>query len=168
VERCLRANSGGTSGDAVESGDDASRAAKVAREEATMLTGAEHVRRYVETNGAEGHHWEGTVALLLTTVGRKSGESRTTPLIYAEYGDAYVIVASNAGGDRAPGWYANLRVRPEVQLQVGPERFLARARAATEIERPMLWQKMLAAWPALSEYQERTVRIIPVIVLERI
>jgi deazaflavin-dependent oxidoreductase (nitroreductase family) len=143
-------------------------AAQVACEAASMLTGAEHVRRYVETNGAEGHHWEGTVALLLTTVGRKSGEPRTTPLIYAQHGNAYVVVASNAGRDRPPAWYANLRARPEVQLQVGSERFMARARAASEAERPTLWQKMLAAWPALSEYQERTVRIIPVIVLERI
>lgn len=132
-----------------------------------MLFGQEHVDRYRATDGAEGHEWQGTQTLLLTTTGRKSGEPRTLPLIYAPYGDAFTIVASKGGTDEAPAWYLNLSANPEVEVQIKGERFKARARTASAEEKPELWRTMVAEWPAYDEYQQRTEREIPVVVLER-
>ncbi|MGC4959485.1 nitroreductase family deazaflavin-dependent oxidoreductase [Actinomadura citrea] len=132
-----------------------------------MLYGNEHVERYQETDGAEGHDWQGTVTLLLTTTGRRSGKERTTPLIYQPEGDAYLVVASKGGADAPPLWYLNLRDNPEVKVQVKGDRFTARARTATPEEKPALWRKMTATWPDYDEYQKKTARDIPVVVLER-
>lgn len=132
-----------------------------------MLFGKEHVKRYQETDGAEGHDWNGTVTLLLTTVGRKSGQERTTPLIYQENGDDYVVVASKGGAPEHPLWYLNLEANPQVKVQVKGDRFTARARTATAEERPGLWKKMAATWPDYDEYTRKTDREIPVVVLER-
>ncbi|NKZ03376.1 nitroreductase family deazaflavin-dependent oxidoreductase [Actinomadura latina] len=132
-----------------------------------MLYGKEHVQRYQETDGAEGHDWQGTTTLLLTTTGRKSGKERTTPLIYQPEGDAYLVVASKGGADEPPLWYLNLQSDPEVKVQVKGDRFTARARTATPEEKPALWRKMTATWPAYDEYQTKTSRDIPVVVLER-
>jgi deazaflavin-dependent oxidoreductase (nitroreductase family) len=132
-----------------------------------MLFGQEHVERYRATDGAEGHDWEGTQTLLLTTTGRKSGEQRTTPLIYGRDGDSFVIVASKGGADEAPSWYVNLSADPEVEVQVKGDRFKARARTATAEEKPRLWQTMVGEWPSYDEYQQKTEREIPVVVLER-
>lgn len=133
-----------------------------------MLFGQEHVDRYRATDGAEGHEWEGTQTLLLTTTGRKSGEPRTTPLIYAPDGDSYLIVASKGGWDAPPVWYLNLAADPEVEVQVKGDRFKARARTATAEEKSRLWERMVEEWPAYDEYQQRTEREIPVVVLERV
>src|SRR5262249_39840819 len=92
--------------------------------EGESLFGEEHVRRYRETGGKVGHLWrEGATVLLLTTTGRTSGERRTTPLIYAQDGDRYVIIASKGGAPDHPGWYKNLAKTPEVELQVKDEVF---------------------------------------------
>jgi deazaflavin-dependent oxidoreductase (nitroreductase family) len=131
------------------------------------LFGQEHVERYRATDGAEGHDWEGTQTLLLTTTGRRSGESRTTPLIYAPAGDSFAIVASKGGADEPPAWYLNLSENPEVEVQVKADRFRARARTADAEEKPELWRKMVAEWPSYDEYQQKTDREIPVVVLER-
>ena len=136
--------------------------------EPKALFGEEHVRRYRETGGEVGHIWkEGSTILLLTTTGRKSGEPRTTPLIYAEDGDRYVIVASQGGAPDHPGWYKNLSQDPEVELQVLDEVFPARAGTAEGEERERLWAKVNEVWPHYDEYAERTEREIPVVVLER-
>ena len=133
-----------------------------------MLFGQEHVDRYRATDGEEGHEWQGTVTLLLTTKGRKSGEQRTTPLIYGRSGDAYLIVASKGGADAPPAWYLNIQENPDdVEIQVKGDRFKARARDATPDEKPEMWKTMTAEWPAYDEYQEKTDREIPVVVLER-
>lgn len=131
-----------------------------------MLFGKEHVERYRATDGEEGHDWQGTTALLLTTTGRKSGEERTTPLIYGTEGDDYLVVASNGGGD-PPDWFLNLESDPEVEIQIKADVFKARARQATPEEKPGLWQKMLGKWAPYDDYQEKADREIPVIVLER-
>jgi deazaflavin-dependent oxidoreductase (nitroreductase family) len=137
-------------------------------QDASHLFGAEHVRSYRETGGELGHDWkEGTSVLLLTTVGRRSGEPRTTPLIYGTSGEDYVIVASNGGSDDPPGWFANLEARPDVELQVLDDTFTAHARSSTAGERPALWEEMLRHWPHYAEYQESTGREIPVVLLER-
>ena len=136
--------------------------------ESEKLYGQEHVRRYRETGGEVGHIWkEGSTVLLLTTKGRKSGEDRTTPLIYVRDGDDYVIVASQGGAPEDPGWYRNLTKSPEVKLQVLDDVFTARARTAEGEEREKLWRKANEVWPHYDEYAQRTDRTIPVVVLER-
>jgi deazaflavin-dependent oxidoreductase (nitroreductase family) len=132
-----------------------------------MLFGQEHVRRYVETDGAEGHDWQGTTVLILTTKGRRSGQSRSTPLIYQRHGDDYVVVASKGGAPEDPAWYLNLESDPEVTVQVQGDRFKAGARTASADEKPELWRIMTGAWPAYDDYQRNTARDIPVVVLER-
>jgi len=132
-----------------------------------MLFGAEHVKRYEDTDGAEGHDWQGTQVLLLTTTGRRSGEERTTPLIYGENDGDYLVVGSKGGADAPPAWLLNLSDDPQVRVQVLGDRFAARARVATEQEKPDLWRTMVGHWPAYDEYQQKTAREIPVVVLER-
>lgn len=132
-----------------------------------MLFGREHVERYQETDGAVGHDWEGTTTLLLTTIGRKTGKRHTTPLIYRKQGDAYTVIASRGGNDNPPQWYVNLEADPEVEVQVLGDKFSARARTATPEEKPALWEAMAETWPAYNDYQRKTERVIPVVVLER-
>jgi len=135
----------------------------------TTLFGQEHVRRYRETDGKEGHIWkEGSTILLLTTTGRKTGKETTTPLIYGVDGDNPVIVASQGGAPEHPGWYRNLSKTPEVGVQILGEEFRARARTAEGEERERLWRTMNEIWPHYAEYAERTDRVIPVVVLERL
>jgi deazaflavin-dependent oxidoreductase (nitroreductase family) len=131
------------------------------------LFGQEHVDRYRASDGEVGHDWRGASVLLLTTRGRRSGEERTTPLIYQPYGDAYVVIASKGGAPQPPAWYVNLREHPEVEVQVRDDRFTARARTAAHEEKPDMWRTMTAVWPDYNSYQERTEREIPVVVLER-
>ena len=132
-----------------------------------MLFGQEHVERYRATDGEEGHEWQGTQTLLLTTTGRKSGEERTTPLIYGRSGDDYLVVASKGGADTPPAWYLNLQEKPEAEIQVKADRFTVRVRDATPDEKPAMWQTMTAEWPAYDESQQKTDREIPVVVLSR-
>ena len=131
------------------------------------LFGQEHVRAYRETGGEQGYHWRGTTILLLTTVGRSSGTERTTPLIFRSDGDASVVVASKGGAPDHPDWYKNLEANPEATIQVKDERIPVRAHAAQGSERQRLWRLMTDVWPAYDEYQEKTEREIPVVVLER-
>jgi deazaflavin-dependent oxidoreductase (nitroreductase family) len=136
--------------------------------EAETLFGDKHVQRYRETGGEVGHRWKrGSKILLLTTKGRKTGEPRTTPLIYEEDGDRYVIVASQGGAPTHPGWYRNLTKDSDVELQVLDEVFPAHARTAEGEERERLWKLVNQQWPDYDAYQKRTEREIPVVVLER-
>ena len=132
-----------------------------------MLFGDEHVQRYQETDGQEGHDWNGTTVLVLTTTGRKTGEKRSSALIYQEYDGAYLVVASKGGADTPPAWYLNLQADPNVDVQVLADRFHATARTAAADEKPELWRVMTATWPQYDEYQTKTDREIPVVVLER-
>ena len=132
-----------------------------------MLFGKEHTQKYRETGGKVGHEWRGTQTLLLTTVGRKSGEQRELPLIYAPWEDAYLIVASNGGADKPPSWVVNLRADPDVEVQVLDDRFKAKDRVATAEERARMWSTMTKEWPAYDDYQKKTDREIPIVVLER-
>jgi deazaflavin-dependent oxidoreductase (nitroreductase family) len=135
----------------------------------------EHLRIYRESGGAEGHMWDASAVgfagslpcLLLTTVGRRSGEKRTSPLVYGTVGDAYIIVGSKGGAETHPRWYLNLRANPAVEVQVGKDLFAARARVATGKEREQLWERMLQMYPPYREYQQKTKREIPVVVLEK-
>ena len=136
---------------------------------ATYLHGPSHVERYVETNGEQGFHWRnGTSILILFTRGRKSGQERSHALIFREYGDDYLVVASKGGADTPPAWFVNLLAHPDVEVQIKGERFPARARVADPAEKPAMWAKMVEVWPDYDEYQKRTSREIPVVVLERV
>jgi deazaflavin-dependent oxidoreductase (nitroreductase family) len=133
------------------------------------LFGDEHVRRYIETNGEEGYTWrEGTKILVLFTKGRKSGEERANALIFEPDGDDYLIVASKGGAPAPPAWFLNLEADPDaVEVQVKADRFKARPRIADADEKPRMWQKMVDAWPSYDDYQRKTDRTIPIVVLER-
>jgi deazaflavin-dependent oxidoreductase (nitroreductase family) len=131
------------------------------------LFGAEHVRVYRETGGERGYHWRGTTILLLTTRGRKSGEERTTPLIHRTDGERWVIVASKGGTPENPSWYENLLADPQATIQVKDETIGVVASTAEGEERSRLWSLMTEVWPAYDDYQTKTDREIPVVVLTR-
>lgn len=136
--------------------------------EGETLFGEAHTRRYRETGGAVGHIWRrGAKTLLLTTKGRTTGGPTTTPLIYEQDGDHYVVVASKGGARQHPGWYRDLAKDPNVEVQVLNSVFDARARTATGEERERLWRLAARQWPDYDAYQQRTEREIPVVVLER-
>lgn len=128
---------------------------------------ASHVRRYLATDGADGGRYHGYDTLLITTRGRRTGTLRRTALIYGRDGDRYLLVASNGGAARHPAWYLNLCANPQVEVQVGAEKFRATARTATAEERPRLWQVMTKVFPTYARYQKETDREIPVVIVER-
>ncbi len=129
---------------------------------------AKHIKSYVDSDGANGQHWHGVPTLLLTTTGRKSGKLRRSALIYGEQGTSYLVVASQGGADQHPAWYLNLTDQPRVQLQVGPDKFEATARTATDAEKPALWELMVGIWPDYAKYQTKTDRQIPVVILDKV
>jgi deazaflavin-dependent oxidoreductase (nitroreductase family) len=132
------------------------------------LYGKEHIERYEATDGEEGYEWRnGTTILLLHTRGRKSGKDVTSPLIFREYDGDYLIVASKGGAPEAPDWFLNLQHSPEVTVQIKGDKFTAKARTATAEEKPAMWKHMTEVWPDYDEYQKKTDREIPVVVLER-
>ena len=105
-------------------------------------------------------------SLLLTTTGRKSGEQFIFPLFYGESGNSYFVIASKGGAPENPGWYRNILADPEVGVQIGTQKIKARARTAAGEERARLWQKSLEFWPPYADYQKKTEREIPVVVLD--
>jgi deazaflavin-dependent oxidoreductase (nitroreductase family) len=109
----------------------------------------------------------GAPTLLLTTRGRKSGRLHRTALIYGRDGDDYVVVGSDGGSAKHPNWYLNLAENPDVGVQVSADRFAGRARTATARERPALWERMVAIFPQYAEYQQKTTREIPIVIIER-
>lgn len=129
------------------------------------LRGAEHIARYRETDGEVGYLWNGVPTLLLTTVGRHSGEKRTSALIFARDGDDYLVVASTGGAPKHPAWYWNLTAHPEAEIQVRGLHLPVVGRMASEDEKPRLWKIVTASWPNYDVYQTRTDRVIPVVVL---
>jgi deazaflavin-dependent oxidoreductase (nitroreductase family) len=132
-----------------------------------MLFGNEHVEAYRKTDGAEGFDWrDGSHIILLTTIGHRSREERTVPLIFGKHGDDYLIVASKGGADEPPSWYVNLQADPSVTVQDRGDVFKAVARTASDEEKKTLWPIMTNEWPAYDVYQTKTERPIPVVVLE--
>ena len=129
---------------------------------------ADHIHKYVESNGAKGHIWRGMPTLLLITRGRKSGTLRRSALIYGEDSGRYMVVASNGAAKNNPSWYLNLAANPEVELQVGAETFRAIARPATAEEKPRLWDIMAKIFPTYSDYKKKAPREIPLVILERV
>jgi deazaflavin-dependent oxidoreductase (nitroreductase family) len=117
--------------------------------------------------GKVGKPFEGSPMILVTHKGAKSGVERTTPLVYTRDGDRYVIIASKAGAPSHPAWYHNLVANPDVTVEVGTDKFPARATVVTGEERQRLYDEQAALMPNFKEYQEKTAREIPVVVLAR-
>ncbi len=131
------------------------------------LFGDEHVRIYRETAGQRGYHWRGTTILLLSTKGRRSGEVRTTPLIHRTDGERWVVVASKGGAPANPSWFENLLANPQATIEVQGEEVPVLATTAEGEEHARLWSLMTEVWPAYDDYQAKTDREIPVVVLTR-
>ncbi|GAA1593017.1 nitroreductase/quinone reductase family protein [Streptomyces globosus] len=128
----------------------------------------DHVRDYAATGGQDGHLWHGVPTLLLTTVGRRTGRTTRTPLIYTEDEARLVVAAAAWGAPAHPDWYRNLTAHPEVRVQVGPDVRPALARTAGADEREVYWPALAGLWPALDDYQTRArpTRTIPLVVLD--
>ena len=129
------------------------------------LFGDEHVRQYEATAGKVGHDWNGTSVLILQTTGRKSRQTRKFPLIYGRDGADYVVVASKGGAPDHPGWYKNLLAHPDAKVQVRGDLIAVTARTGTAEDKQRVWPVMTAQWPHYDEYQRKTARDIPVILL---
>lgn len=135
----------------------------------------DHLNRYLSTNGEDGYFWDASLGggkgmvptLLLTTTGRKSGLPLQLPLIFGQSGQDYVVVASKGGAPTHPAWYLNLEANPDVQVQVKADKFAARAHTANAEERARLWPLMVGIYGPYEEYQKKTDRQIPVVVLRR-
>jgi len=133
-----------------------------------------HLELYQRTNGAEGHFVDftrgggsrETPCLILKTTGRKSGEAKLLPLIYGEDAGRFVIVASKGGAPKHPVWYLNLDADPKVSFQVGDKKYQGEAHTVKGAERERLFKMMAGVYPPYSDYQARTEREIPVVVLE--
>lgn len=134
-----------------------------------------HRDRYLATNGEDGYLWDASQGggkgmvptLLLTTTGRKSGRELVLPLIFGRSGEDYVVVASKGGAPEHPAWYLNLEANPNVTVQVKADKFKARAHTATGQERAALWAKMVEIYGPYADYQKKTDREIPIVVLKR-
>jgi deazaflavin-dependent oxidoreductase (nitroreductase family) len=126
----------------------------------------DHLEQYLETGGQKGHLWNGVPTLLLTVRDLRTGRGRRTPLIYGRDGDRYVVVASAGGRPEHPLWYRCLDADPEVRVQLLDDVSAGRAYTATGAERERLWREMNQIWPAYDQYQTKTDRQIPVVVIE--
>lgn len=131
------------------------------------LYGDEHVRRYEETDGEVGYMWNDAPIAILTTTGRVTGKERKHALIFGRDGDNVLLVASRGGAPEHPQWYENLVADPEVEVQIKGERHNGVARTASPEEKAHLWPIMTELWPYYDDYQERTDRDIPLVVIQR-
>jgi deazaflavin-dependent oxidoreductase (nitroreductase family) len=127
---------------------------------------ADHVERYLATDGVDGAVWEGAPCIILTTTGAKSGQLRRTPLIRVRDGDNYLVLASMGGAPTSPNWYFNMVANPEVTVQDRAEVHDLVARVASPEEKAALWPIATAVWPAYDDYQAGTDRDIPLVICE--
>ncbi len=126
-----------------------------------------HARVYRMTGGRIGHRFPGVPPMcLIDHVGAKSGKKRTSPLLYIEDGENVVIVASKGGYEKSPAWFYNLRANPDTTVQIGSEIRPVKARVASQEERERLWPKAVDVYPSYQQYQDRTTREIPLVILE--
>jgi deazaflavin-dependent oxidoreductase (nitroreductase family) len=126
------------------------------------------INEFRANGGKVGGRFEGARMMLLTTTGAKSGEARTKPVVYTTDGDRFVVIASKGGAPTNPDWFHNLLADPEVILEVGGERFPARATVTSGEERRRLYDAQAALMPGFAEYAQKTTREIPVVVLNRL
>jgi F420H(2)-dependent quinone reductase len=126
-----------------------------------------HKNLYRRTGGRIAGRFSNQPMMLLTTTGRRSGQPRVTPLLCIRDGDRFLAVASFGGDDRDPQWFKNLQADPEASIEVEGETIAVRAIVAGPEQKQALWPKVLAAYKGYSNYQRRTSRDIPVVILER-
>ena len=126
----------------------------------------QQVEEYEASMGERGNTMRGKPVIILTTVGAKSGRIRKTPLMRVEEDGRYAVIASQGGAPQHPHWYGNLLANPVVELQDGPIKEVYRAHEAAGAERTHWWDIAVKAWPDYAEYQKKTDRVIPVVVLE--
>ncbi|MFL5694765.1 MAG: nitroreductase family deazaflavin-dependent oxidoreductase [Ktedonobacteraceae bacterium] len=125
------------------------------------------IKEFRATRSKSGGPFEGRPLLLLTTTGARSGQHRTTPLMYIPDGDRLLVIASNIGAPTSPDWYHNLVAHPEVTVEVGTETFDGIAIVTEGSERHRLWTRVVELYPFFTDHQAKTTRQIPVIALER-
>ena len=125
------------------------------------------IREFRENEGKVGGPFEGAPLLLLTSTGARSGQPRTSPMMYLPDGGRYVVFASKAGAPTNPDWYHNLVAHPDASIEVGTDRFGVKATVITGTERDELYARQAELYPGFAEYEAKTTRTIPVIALER-
>ncbi|MEB3052324.1 nitroreductase family deazaflavin-dependent oxidoreductase [Mycolicibacter sp. MYC123] len=128
---------------------------------------ARNIAEFRSSGGKLGGQFEGAPVLLLTTIGAKSGQQRISPMMYLPEGDRIFVFASNAGSDRHPSWYHNLRANPSATVEIGTETQSVTATEITGAEHDRLYAIQAERYPGFATYRERTDRIIPVIELIR-
>ena len=124
------------------------------------------IEEFRANNGKVGGHFEGAPVLLLTATGAKSGQQRTTPVMYLPDGDRMVIFASKAGADTNPGWFHNLVANPSATVEVGGDTVEVKALVTEGEERERLFRKQAELYPQFADYEKKTTRVIPVVALE--
>ncbi len=125
------------------------------------------IEEFHANGGKVGGRFEGRTVLLLHTTGARTGRPRTNPLVYLADGDRFAVFGSKGGAPTNPDWFHNLIAHPDVTIEVGTDTIPVRARVATGEERDDLWARQVQAVPTFAEYEEKTERTIPVVVLER-
>src|ERR671921_2458163 len=132
---------------------------------ALKLGSVAHAGLYRATGGKLFGRMGKSPILLLNTVGRKSGKKRTSPLLYIMDGESFVVIASKGGAATHPAWYLNLRANPEATVEIGDREVQVRAEVADPEDKARLWQKMVEMYPTYDDYQRKTEREIPLLVL---
>ena len=127
---------------------------------------AKIIEEFRANEGRVGGQFEGAPLLLLHSVGARSGKERVNPMMYQAVGDAYAVFASKGGAPSHPGWYHNLVANPDATIEVGTRRVRVRARTAEGVERDTIWETQKQRYPGFADYEARTTRQIPVVILE--
>jgi deazaflavin-dependent oxidoreductase (nitroreductase family) len=125
------------------------------------------IAEFRANQGRVGGQFEGAPLLLLHSTGAKSGQERVNPMMYQAVGDGFAVFASKAGADTNPDWYHNLRAHPEARIEVGTETIDVTARVLDPEERAPIWEEQKARYPGFADYERKTDRVIPVVMLER-
>ncbi len=126
------------------------------------------IEEFRSSGGKVGGQFAGAPLLLLTTTGAKSGQKRTTPIMYLPEGDRMAVFASKAGAPTNPDWYHNLVAHPRASVEVGTETFEVEAEVADREERDRLYAIQAERYPGFAEYEAKTTRVIPVVILKRV
>ncbi len=124
------------------------------------------IEEFRANEGKVGGQFEGAPLLLLHTVGARTGQQRVNPMMYQQVADGYAVFASKAGAPTNPDWYYNLLAQPRVEAEIGTETVELLARVAADEEREQIWTAQKAAYPGFADYEQKTTRQIPVIILE--
>jgi len=128
---------------------------------------AQNIAQFRKNHGKLGGYFEGAPILLLNTIGRRSGKPHVVPVMYLKDGERFLVFASKGGADQHPDWYFNLKAHPDLQIEVGDDKFDVLAEELTGGERDTLYNRQATLYPSFADYQRKTKRIIPVIALTR-